>query len=151
VLQKVASHFVLQHDALHVQHADDAQREGEHALFVPAATGHVGLRGETPDAAALPGREEEGQGGRGGGVRGQRGAGELRVQPDRRHGAHGNRRRRPLLLVHQGQDQGQVVPLQRRRNQTLRLQPARHGVLWRRNDCKFNLFIPNPGLNCYFL
>lgn len=53
VFQETPSHLMLQHDAVHIQHVDNAQRESEHALLVPDEAGHVRLCRETSHAGAI--------------------------------------------------------------------------------------------------
>ena len=54
MFQETPSYPVLQHDAVHVQHADHAQGEGQHALLVPHEARHVWICGETSHAGAVP-------------------------------------------------------------------------------------------------
>ena len=53
VFQKAASHPVLQHDAIHIQHGHDAEGKGQHSLLVSAEARHVWLRRETSHVAAV--------------------------------------------------------------------------------------------------
>lgn len=55
MLQETPAHPVLQHDAVHFQHAHDAQGESQHALLFPDATRHVGIRRETSYARTVSG------------------------------------------------------------------------------------------------
>lgn len=48
VLQEASSYPELQHDALHVQHGDHDEGEGEHSLLVPAAPQHDHLHRGLP-------------------------------------------------------------------------------------------------------
>ena len=51
LLQEIASSSVLQHNALHIQHGDNDEREGEHTLLIPSALGHVWVHGKEPYAS----------------------------------------------------------------------------------------------------
>lgn len=44
---------MLQHDAVHIQHAHYAQRESEHTLFISYAVRHVRICRKTFDAGSI--------------------------------------------------------------------------------------------------
>lgn len=54
VFQEAPSYTMLQHDAVHVQYVNDAQRESEHAFLFPHAARHVWIRRETSHAGSIP-------------------------------------------------------------------------------------------------
>ena len=56
MFQEAANDSVLQHDALHVQHADDDEGKSQHAFLVSSRARHVAVYGEEPYSQRTPRR-----------------------------------------------------------------------------------------------
>ena len=58
MLQEAADDPLLQHDALYVQHGDDDEGEGQHALLIPTSPRHVVIHGEESHTQRAPSRSD---------------------------------------------------------------------------------------------